>query len=253
MTSLTRGPLPPRVYWTRRLLLIGLATLLVVGFAKVLTAGSDASSEPDRATQVAADPTPSVTLPVAPTKKKHKPKKAKTSKAPVLAEPDGPCADEDIAVTPEVRNPVAGRDVFIVLHLRTLTSAACTWRASHRSLTLKISSGKDDIWSSRQCPKVIPAREVVVRNAVDTTLGITWNAKRSDRDCSRLTQWALPGFYHVNAAALAGEPADVQFEMVAPTGPVITRTPKPHQTKSPKNKKDRHGGRPVASPSGSTH
>ncbi len=250
MTSLTRGPLPPRVYWTRRLLLLGLATLLVVGFAKVLTIGSDASSKPDVATQVAADPTaPVTTLPVTPTKKHGSPKKTKTPKVPVLVEPDGRCADEDIAVTPEVRNPVAGRDVFIVLHLQTITSEACTWRVSHRSLTLKISSGKDDIWSSRECPRVVQARDVVVRKALDTTIGLTWNAKRSDRNCSRLTQWALPGFYHVTAAALAGEPADVQFELVAPTGAVITRSPKPHG----KGKQDRHGGRPVAKPSGSAH
>lgn len=249
MSSLTRGPLPARVYWTRRVVLLGTALLLVFGMAKVLTAGSDASSEPERATQVAAEPTATVT-----TTATAKPRKPGKRHAPVLAAPDGPCADEDIAVTPEVTKAVAGPqgDVFIVLHLRTLESPACTWQVSHQSLTLKISSGKDDIWSSRECPRVVPTRNVVVRSAVTTDVGLTWNGKRSDDECSRLTQWALPGYYHVAVAALAGEPADEQFELEAPTGAVITKSPSPTQRPHGNKNAQRNGGRPVASPSGST-
>jgi hypothetical protein len=180
----------------------------------------------------------------------EKPGKHKTKQAPVLVEPDGPCEDRDIAVTPEVKRPVAGPrgSVFVVLRLRTLEAEACTWRVSRDTLTLKISSGKDDIWSSRECPRAIPAREVVVRSAVSTTVGVTWNGRRSDEDCSRLTEWALPGYYHVTVAALAGEPADEQFELKAPTGPVDTTTPSP----SAKPHGARPSGRPVASPSSST-
>ncbi|HEU4812311.1 MAG TPA: hypothetical protein VFT00_09225, partial [Nocardioides sp.] len=175
--------------------------------------------------------------------------------APVLAAPEGPCDNEDIAVTPEVTKAVAGPrgEVFIVLHLRTLESPACTWQVSHESLTLKISSGKDDIWSSRQCPRAVPTRNVVVRSAVTTDVGLTWNGKRSDDDdCSRLSRWALPGYYHVAAAALAGEPADEQFELEAPTGEVITKSPSPHQQPHRNKNAQKSGGRPVASPSGST-
>lgn len=250
MSSLTRGPLPARVYWTRRIVLLGTALLLVFGVAKVLTAGSDASSEPEKAAQVAAQPTRTA-LPTTTATVKQKPGKRH---APVLAAPDGPCADKDIAVTPEVTQAVAGPrgDVFIVLHLRTLESPACTWQVSHESLTLKISSGKDDIWSSRECPRVVPTRDVVVRRAVSTDVGVTWNGRRSDDDCSRSADWALPGYYHVAVAALAGEPADEQFELEAPTGKVITKSPSPSQQPGGNKGAQRNGGRPVASPSGST-
>ncbi|MBB6627423.1 hypothetical protein H5V45_08825 [Nocardioides sp. KIGAM211] len=250
-SSLTRGPLPARVYWTRRVLVLAVALLLVFGIAKVLTLGSDGSSETPEATQVAADPTGTTdpSLPVAsPTeKKKGKGKGKKHSQAPVLAPPDGPCADEDIAVNPEVQRPVAGPrgDIFVVLHLRTIAAEACTWQVSPDTLTLKISSGKDDIWSSRQCPRAVPTKDVVVRKDVDTTVGLTWNGKRSDADCSRLTDWALPGYYHVTAAALAGEPADEQFELLAPSPEVITVTPKPTQKPKP-------SGRPQAPSSSSS-
>jgi hypothetical protein len=239
MTSLTRGPLPAGVYWRRRLAVLSLALLLVVGIARVLGGGSDGSSEGDRATQVAADPTSSA--PVSPrasrsasapaTQPTKKPGKGKpTSQAPVLAEPDGPCADGDIAVTPDVKDAVAGRDVFIVLKLRTLVSEACTWRVSPQHVTLKITSGADDIWSSRECPRAVPTRDVVVRRTATTSVGITWEeAQRSDQHCTGHAGWALPGYYHVAAAALAGEPSDLQFRLTTPNAPVVTETAKPEQ------------------------
>ena len=251
MTSLTRGPLPARVYWTRRVLVLGTAFLLVFGIARVLSGGSDASSGPQQVTEVAADPTPTATSDtptVTPTQ--YQPGKGKTSHAPVLAQPDGPCSDEDIAVEPDVRKPVAGQDVTIVLRLRTITADACTWRVSHDSLTLKITSGQDEVWSSRECPRAIPKSSVVVRKAVSSTVQVTWNSRRSDDRCSRLTEWAMPGYYHVVAAALAGEPADVQFRLDAPTSQQITRSPSPsaHGNK-PGNKPS---GRPVPSGSATT-
>ena len=172
VSALTRGPLPARVYWTRRLILFGTAFLLVLGVARVLTGGSDASSSEDpRAEQVAA--TPKTTGPSAPeptaneTRKQKKPKK-KTEKAPVLAQPEGPCTDSDVAVTPTLTNPVAGRTVLMVLELRTVASAACTWRVSPDTLTLKVTSGRDEIWSSQQCPRAVPTKSVVIRSAVST-------------------------------------------------------------------------------------
>ena len=251
MSALTRGPLPARVYWTRRLLVLGTVFLLVFGLARVLPAGSDGSSaEEPQAAQAAATPSadatdsPSATEPAEPAKpgKSKKSKKKKTKQAPVLAQPDGPCLDSDVAVTPTVENPVAGRTVFMVLELRTGSSLACTWQVSPETLTLKITSGKDEIWSSRQCPRAVPTQDVVVRNAVTTKVGVRWSGRRSDDECSRLTQWALPGWYHVAAAALAGEPSDVQFELRRPTREVITVTPEPDKGDRNKGKNKSDGG-----------
>lgn len=252
MSSLTRGPLPARVYWRRRVMVLGTALLLVFAFARLLGAGSDASSASDEAAQVAADqttpasaPTSALTSPASTGPEQDKPGKDRTSQAP--AEPDGPCADEDVEVSPEVKDAVAGRDVHISLKLSTVEAEACTWEVSRDTLTLKVTSGKDDIWSTRQCPKAIIGRDMVLRRDSTTSVGVTWDARRSDDECSRLTEWALPGFYHVEVAALAGEPTDEQFELKAPTAPVITRSPSPEQT--PEQSKP--SGRPVASPSGS--
>jgi len=251
MSRLTRGPLPAHVYWRRRVLLLGSALLLVFALARLLGAGSDASSDPEAA-QAAADQTPSSSV----TPDLGVPSDTSStillpgqngSQATVLAEPEGPCADEDISVSPEAKNPVAGRDVEIVLHLRTIESEACTWEVSPKTLTMKITSGADDIWSTRECPRAVPQQEVVVRRDTTTSLKMTWpDAKRSDDTCSRHAGWALPGYYHVEVAALAGEPAEQQFKLEAPTGQVITRSPSPHQ--SPKQTPS---GRPVVPSSSS--
>lgn len=260
---MTRGPLPARVYWVRRLLVLGTAVLLVVAIARLLGGGSDAASEPEQAAQAAADAstgsTPAVDVVSTPSEKsgKGKKKKSKTpDPTPTLAVPVGECDDTDVAVTPVVKNAVAGRDVTVTLQLRTVEAEACTWAVGPGALTMNITSGRDDIWSSRDCPRVIPREPVVVRNAATSSIEVTWNAKRSDAECTRFTEWAGIGWYHVTASALGGEPSDVQFELATPTAATITRTASPTQqptqqpTKKPGKKQTKKpGNEPTKKPS----
>ena len=84
----------------------------------------------------------------------------------------------------------------------------------------------------------MPTREVVVRRAATTNLWIYWSAKRSDDECSQQTTWALPGWYHVAVAALAGEPSDVQFELDKPKPKVVKHTRPPQGGKNNGNGDD---------------
>src|SRR4051812_35681442 len=149
MTGMTRGRLPARVYWVRRLMVLGVATLLVVGIARLLGGSSDGSSGPDRVTPVADSSssvtTPSTTGPTTPAQQtgKHGETKHPTPDATPVAMPSGPCAADDIAIAPSVPHPIAGRDIKLVLDLSTLTSPACNWTMSSRTLALKITSGPD--------------------------------------------------------------------------------------------------------------
>jgi len=247
-----RGPLPPRVYWTRRLLVLGVPLLLVVVLARVLGGSAD-GRDPGAATQAGARTTPSaeettgvVVGPPAPdtaAARKAARKAARQARKaaqqppePVLAEPSGPCEDADVVATSTLTQAAGGSDVPITLNLRTLATEACTWQASPATLTVTITSGDDHIWSSRECPASIPAQDVVVRQAVDTPVVVTWHARRSDETCSTLTDWADLGWYHVQAAALGGEATDVQFELVAPSAPVVTKTAEPEDQGAGKGK-----------------
>jgi hypothetical protein len=237
-TARPRRRLPARVYWTRRIVVLGIPLLLVVVLARVLGGSSDGKDESaGRATQAASvqeseqAPTAGPTAQAATGKKGKKNREQETvPPEPVLAEPSGPCVDSDIVATPAITSAAGGADVPITLNLRTVTTEACTWQASPQTLTVTITSGNDFIWSTRECPSAIAVQDVVIRQAVDTPVVVTWaDGKRSDETCSGRTDWARPGFYHVEAAALGGNGTDVQFELVAPTPGVITKTAEPQQ------------------------
>ncbi len=171
MTSMTRGPLPARVYWTRRLLLLAVVVgLVLTGVGVVKVAGGD-PSPPDQA-QLAGSSADVRDDPVVeepddePTGRVKNGRgegdgpgrsKRKKDRGPVLASPEGPCVDRDIAVTPTARTTVAGGPVTFTLQLRSILSAACTWEVSPDSLTVKIRSGDDDIWFSTDCRRSIPS------------------------------------------------------------------------------------------------
>lgn len=237
-----RGPLPARVYWTRRLVVLGVPLLLVVVLARVLGGSSDgkdatsgtatqAGATIDETSQSSSGPTVGANTGSGNKGKKGKKKRNRetTPPEPVLAEPTGPCADSDIVATPALTSAPGGSDIPITINLRTIVTAACTWQASPQTLTVTVTSGDDYIWSTRECPVAIPVQDVVVRQAVDTPVAVTWSARRSDETCSDRTAWAMPGFYHVKAAALGGEPTDVQFELLPGAAPTITKTADPQQ------------------------
>lgn len=237
-----RGPLPARVYWTRRLVVLGVPLLLVIVLARVLGGSSDGKDESTgKATQAGATIDQTSQAPTSgPTvgektggkgkKGKKKRNRETTPPEPVLAEPTGPCTDSDIVATPALTSAAGGSDVPITINLRTVVTEACTWQASPETLTVTITSGSDFIWSTRECPASIPVQDLVIRQAVDTPVVVTWaEGKRSDETCSGRTDWALPGFYHVEAAALGGDGTDVQFELLPGTPAVITKTAEPQQ------------------------
>ena len=248
MPASTRGPLPAGVYWRRRLAVLSVALVVFLAVGKVLGHGSDGSSD-DQAEQAGASTltSPTATVPAEdPTAtatkkgkkgKGHQGKGGKASQTPdptptppptpVLPDPTGPCADDDVFITPTVPTPIGGADVTVMLNLQTKTTEACTWQVSPETVTVNVVSGHDQIWLSKQCPDAIPTQDVVVRLASVTQVPVVWSSRRSDESCSDRTAWALPGFYHVRAAAYGGEPTDVQFELVPPAPATVTQTAQP--------------------------
>ncbi len=251
--QLTRGPLPAAIYWRRRVVALGaviaLVALVVVPIRLVTGGGDDAPAQvalagtdqsPTTSASATGTPTAEGTTQAENTQKNQKNQKNQKKTAPALPEPQGTCAPEDIVVRPKVADAVAGRAVTVTLHLRTRLAEACTWELSRSSFTWKLTSGSDEIWTSRECPRAVPSRELVVRRDTVATTELSWGGRRSDAECSRLTAWALPGWYHVTVAALAGEPRSSQFELRAPTPATITASPEPKK-KTGKNTEENAG------------
>lgn len=255
-----RGPLPARVYWTRRLLVLGVALALVFGVKTLLGQAPQDPGAPT-ARQVGgpasvelAEPTSTDDVAVrageaAEAKgergnekrgKQGKGKKAKDTPPP-LPEPKGVCLDPDVRVTPKVGRTQPGGGVPIDLELTSSLSEACTWKVSPKTVVVKLTSGSDRIWTSQECPRAIPTKEVVIRRDTPAVVSMTWGGRRSDADCAG--DWAMPGYYHVLAAPYGGTPVDVQFRLRRPQAPVITKTVKPKKPKTqaakPKQKKQK--------------
>lgn len=252
---MTRGPLPASVYWRRRayaLLTLCAVVSLVAGVTRWVTGGADEPAQvslsgaaTSGAEPTAAEPTAGATgdapvssLPTdgaadaAPLTGRGGDAKGRgkgRERTPALPEPQGSCLEQDVLVRPEVASAVAGRPVTVTLRLRTRVAEACTWELSSKTFTWKITSGPDEIWTSRECPRAVPTRELVVRRDTETTADLVWGGRRSDAECSRLTEWALPGWYHATVAPLAGEPKDTQFELASPTPATVTASPEPRR------------------------
>ncbi|MDQ3616160.1 MAG: hypothetical protein M3393_05970 [Actinomycetota bacterium] len=257
MSSVTKpkGPLPVRVYWTRRLLALGLVLALVFGISRLfggsLTDAGTPSARPAAAGIAAQPPVPGPSLSASPTQRpdsddrprenKKRERHAKSEKTP-LAMPTGPCDGSDVKVVPSVdAKTYAGNDVDISLALSTIESPACSWEVSSKSVVLRVTSGSDPIWTTQDCRDAIPEQPVVVRKDSDTLVKVTWTGQRSDDQCSRFPDWALPGFYYATAAAYGGDPADVQFELVRPVAKTIPSKPEAKsepESESEKRKRD---------------
>jgi hypothetical protein len=231
-----RGRLPQRVYWVRRGMVLGLALLLVFGISRLIgSTGTDEPSSSIKASTTSArqqSPSASVTLgPVAP------PRKLRLRTNAPLLPPSGECRDDDVSVRPTVPHAWAGGPIVLELELSG-TQPACTFDVSPESLVVKIASGEDRIWSSQDCPQTIRKSQVVVRSAQTVQVPVTWNGRRSDDQCTPGLDWALPGFYHLYAAALGSAPTDVQFEVTQAPTRTLTKTakPKPSVSTSPNGK-----------------
>jgi hypothetical protein len=214
------------VFWVRRFLVLGTAAALLFAGIRFFVS-HDEPEATERATTVAAEPrTPAETPQVfGPQPVTLAPTAPDQTAEPEIA-PSGPCLDNAITTTPEVPEAVAGSPIIINLQL-TGTVPACSFKTGPKTLAVKITSGKDSIWSSMDCPRAIPVREVVVRAGTPTVVPVRWSGRRSDPDCSKQGKWALPGFYHVEAATLGSDPSDLQFEVTAPGPKVIIKTAKP--------------------------
>lgn len=233
MSMAPRGPLPARVYWIRRGIVLAVALLLVVVVAKLLSGGSDGSEDADGRSakdsmQLSGAGASSRSGDGATDAASDQPA---AGKGQPLAEPSGACDPEQVTVTAVGGKRPNDGNVGIVLAIGT-SEDACTFTVSNDSVVVKIESGDDTYWSSQHC-RVIPTEDVVARSAKPARVRIEWDGLRYDDDCSRAVAWARPGSYHVIAASLGGEPSDTQFELTRPPGVVITKTAKPEATPTP--------------------
>jgi hypothetical protein len=272
-----RGPLPPKVYWRRRLVALAAVVGIVLLIGQLFGGGdgSEAVAERDRAEATPAAPSPTqkqararatpspttgpTTGPTAgPTtgrpdaeRRAGQPARAETvEESPSaalsgptgpLANPEGECEPSEVVIAPDVEDTDASAAVPLRLGLSASGDRACTFEFGPDSVALQVTSGDDEIWQSVSCPRALEQQAVVVRPGWLTYLEVDWSGRRSSEGCGETGEFAAAGYYWAEAAALGAEPHRSQFELETPPPPKPTKKPAPQQ-----DEQDRGGSEPAS-------
>ena len=178
------GPEPARVYWTRRLLL--LAALVVAGtLVWTLVQGGGSPS----GASTGAGPA---------TESSQGADDAAADEADEVAGAAAACAKESLELDIESgRGSYAegARPSFSITVTNT-GEAGCTVDVGEASRELRITSGKDRIWSSLDCDAGEDAsRNLLLGAGKSDTHDATWDRVRSDEQCSEGLPTPRPGTY----------------------------------------------------------
>jgi hypothetical protein len=209
MSSLLRpvGHLPASVYWFRRGLVLAVVVVLIFLVSRLFsgsgdaqnTAATDPQPNPSGAPPASAPSTsPSTTRSTTPTTtptNTPSPKPTKTTPPADLA-----CKGSDVRIDalPGNRKIVSGSMLNFVIQLSP-ADAGCKATISSDKLTVTVTSGKDLIWSTSQCSKVIQTATLVVAKGKQAAVTVPWNGHRSGPGCLPGQPVAKPGTYVVKA------------------------------------------------------
>jgi hypothetical protein len=155
------------------------------------TAATDPQPNPSGAPPASGPSTsPSTTSTRTPT-----PKPTKTTPPADLA-----CKGSDVRIDalPGNRKIVSGSVLNFVVQL-ALVDDECKATINNDKLTVTVMSGKDLIWSTSQCSKVIQTATLVVAKGKQAAVTVPWNGHRSGPGCLPGQPVAKPGTYVVKA------------------------------------------------------
>jgi hypothetical protein len=94
------------------------------------------------------------------------------------------------------------------------TGQACVAQVSRDNFELKIYSGIDRIWSTKDCATAIKpiSRKLGPEQAVEWSL--RWNGRRSQTGCKSRSQIPRPGTYWATAQLAGAEPVQLRMTLV---------------------------------------
>lgn len=268
-----RGPLPPRVYWRRRLVTLAVLVGIVVLVGRMF-GGDDTEAAADRepsapapsaspapdpkptaSDEPSAEPTAEPTRDPAEERRERRRERIRERRQAAqesrmaelsgasgpLAQAAGPCVASEVVVTPDVEDTDAFGAVPLRVGLSSSGDQACTFEFGPDTVALRVTSGDDLIWETLSCKSALEEQSVVVRPAWLTYVEVDWTGRRAGEGCGDTGDFAQPGYYWAEAAALGGEPQRSQFELDKP--------PKPEPTEKPSEKPtDGQSGKPGDEP-----
>ncbi|MET7768133.1 hypothetical protein [Nocardia sp. NPDC005366] len=179
------GPLPPEIYWRRRVFAIGalvLALAVVIWLVVMVARGGNSPGDPNAG---AAGSTSSVKKTSATTE----PAKAAGSVAPtVTAVAAGQCPDQSLAVKVTVEQPTyrPGEQPVFGIVITNISSTACSRDVGSGLQQISVYSldGQRRLWSSTDCyPDGQPDLRTLNRGE-QAAFQVTWSGSTSQPNCA---------------------------------------------------------------------
>jgi hypothetical protein len=185
------GPRPGRVYWTRRLIVLGIAVVVVVLLARACGGGTASNGAGPRPT-----PRPSAT----------------TSPTPG---PVTDCRKADLQVTAgtDAATYPAGALPRLSALVRNVADQPCRFRTTPAQRVWTVVSGQDQVWTSADCTQSGSPAKARLRPARTIAYALVWNRHRSAKGCPAGTPEAAPGTYQLHVSVNGVAAATVVFHL----------------------------------------
>jgi hypothetical protein len=182
---LTVGPLPPAVYWRRRVIVLAgvlLALFLLAQACMSASASPERRSNSEPSTTGSASPSPrptvdSTSAPAAP------PATATTQPTATPADADS-CANDEMLITAEAQRTTfsSGTKVRFTIRIRNDSARTCRRDVGGdlRELYLREADGTSKLWSSRDCDAPTGTAVEKLTPSFEAEHWLVWNGRASD-------------------------------------------------------------------------
>jgi hypothetical protein len=235
------GPEPAWIYWLRRTMILGVGLIVVVAAAAMIMKSSGASA-------VSADPPPAApTVPTAPpvvTSPTFSPTPASLPSSTALspsprgsrsASPSGrrgsatPTSTSKPSSAPakskapicegsELRTTLTGKRSLKLKESATFALSVinggeerCAVKVDSTNFQLRIYSGTDRIWSTRDCPSLVTPISTQLESQQAVEWRMTWNGLRSASGCEQDSESLEAGNYVATAELSDAEPVKLRM------------------------------------------
>ncbi|AZG47936.1 hypothetical protein [Gordonia insulae] len=247
-----QGPLPPEIYWRRRIVAIGgavVAVALVIGLIVWATGGSNdqpstaaASSSVASSTAYSTEPSdPSASgevsgggtgggngnvaagAPGSAAASSSVPVPSASSAAPGPVPASGLCPDANISVVLYTDKPTyttGDQPVFTIVTTNAgLTECTRDVGKAAQNVIVRNLDGTRTLWSARDCSPLQTVNNVVLKPSQQVRDTITWSGTTSNPGCDRPRVPIAVGAYQAIGKIGEKESAPITFNVVAPAQP----------------------------------
>lgn len=202
------GPLPPEIYWRRRLLAIGaliVALALVVWLAMMLLRGGGDDEDPKAAAAASTSVSAAKQSGPPPATSTDADSKETTSGTvnSTASNPPPQCPDQSLAVKASVGQPTyksGDQPVFSVV-ITNISTSACTrdMGSGMQQVWVQSLDGKRRLWTSTDCDQGGAADVRTLKGGEQAPFSLTWSGTTSQPGCAGDRVPVPPGGYAVVA------------------------------------------------------